>query len=116
MGQRFGAFFATVLGGGLELFGALGGQGVLGHGMLFGLLGPETRTEAVIVGIVMAAVTLVCGVLLMFVRDTRPLAAIIAVAGIVGTLAAGALFGLGALIALVGVVLAVRLDRSAPLT
>jgi len=115
MDRRFAAFFAVVIGGGLELFGALGGQGVLGHGLLFGLLGPETRTEAVIAGIVMATVTLVCGVLLMFVRETRPLAATIAVAAIVGTLAAGALFGLGAAISLVGVVLALRLDRSAPL-
>ncbi len=115
MGRRFAAFLAAVLGGGVELFGAIAGQGVLGHGMLFGALGPDTRTEGVILGFAMATLTLVCGVLLMFVRETRVLAAIITVAAIVGTLAAGPLFALGAAIALVGVVLAARVDRTAPL-
>ncbi len=116
MGRRFAAFLAAVFGGGVELFGALFGQGVLGRGMLFGAAGPETLTEGVIIGIVAASVTLACGVLLMFVRETRGLAAVIALAAVAGTLAAGALFGAGALLSLVGVVLALRVDRTAPLT
>ncbi len=115
MGPRFGAFFAVAFGGAFGLFGALYGQGVLGHGMLFGALGPETVTEGTILAFVMATATIVFGVLLMFIRETRPLAALIATTAVVGTLAAGTLYGVGAILALVGVVIALRLDRKAPL-
>ncbi|MFZ5853996.1 MAG: hypothetical protein ACOYXS_05735 [Chloroflexota bacterium] len=115
MGVRFAAFLSSVLGAGVELFGAIYGQGVLGHGMLFGAAGPGTISEGTILGFALATLTLVGGVLLMFVRETRALAAIIAASALAGTLAAGLLFGAGALLVLLGAVLAVRVDRSAPL-
>lgn len=115
MGRRMAAFLAAGFGGTIELFGALLGQGVLGDGALWGLLGPETRSEATIIGFVLGSATIVAAVAVMFRRDARPLAVVIAASGLLGTLAAGTIFGLGAALALVGAVLAARLDRSAPL-
>lgn len=116
MGRRTVAFLATAFGGAIELFGALYGQGVLGHGMLFGLAGESTRTEAVMIGFVLGAATLMAAVGLMLVRETRWLSALIIVAGVVGTLVAGFVYGLGAALALVGGLVAARIDRTAPLT
>ncbi|MEW5990586.1 MAG: hypothetical protein AB1736_04455 [Chloroflexota bacterium] len=115
MGRRTAAFLAAALGGGIQLFGALYGQGVLGHGMLFGLAGDATRGEAAMIGFVLGAATIVAGVGLMLVRDPRLPILVIAVAGIVGTLAAGQIFGYGAGLALIGAVVASRIDRTAPL-
>jgi hypothetical protein len=63
-----------------------------------------------------AGVTLVAAILLMFVRDVRPLVVVLLAAGAVGTLAAGLLFGVGALLALLGSIIALTVDREAPLT
>ncbi len=60
--------------------------------------------------------TLVAGVLLMFVRETRGLAVALIVLAAAGTLAAGALFGVGAAFVVLGAILALRVDRSVPLT
>ena len=115
MGRRTAAFLTAALGGGIELFGALYGQGVMGHGMLFGLAGGGTRTEGVMIGFVLGTVTIVCAVAVMLVRDTRWLSVAIIVSSVVGTLAAGQLFGYGAALALIGALLATRIDRTAPL-
>jgi len=115
MRRRYTAFLLTAAGGAVELFGALFGQGIVGSGALFGLLGPGSRSEATAVAFFIGVATIVCGVLMMFRQDARMLAAIAAVAAVVGTLAAGAIFGVGALLAAIGAVLASRLDRSAPL-
>lgn len=115
MGRRFTAFLTAASGGAIELFGALAGQGVLGSGALFGLLGPGSRTEATMLGFVLGTVTIVAAVAVMFARDARRLAAVIAIAAVIGTLAAGTIFGLGALLAIVGAILAARIDRNAPL-
>jgi len=69
----------------------------------------------VMLGFLLATATVVCAVALMLVRETRWLSGAIAAAGVVGTLAAGQVFGIGAAIALVGAVVAMRIDRSAPL-
>ncbi|MBA3877264.1 MAG: hypothetical protein C0498_10060 [Anaerolinea sp.] len=53
---------------------------------------------------------------LMLVRETRWLAAAIALSSIVGTLVTGQVFGFGAALALIGVLVAARIDRTAPLT
>jgi len=116
MGRRLAAFVAVTFGGAFELFGAMFGQGVRGNGLLFGLGGPETLTEAAVIGVVVAVATLVLGVLIMFARDARPTAAAIAALSVGGTLAAGSLFGVGAALALLGALLAARLDRTVPLT
>ncbi|OGO52719.1 MAG: hypothetical protein A2V84_10330 [Chloroflexi bacterium RBG_16_70_13] len=115
MGQRTAAFLAAAFGGGIELFGALYGQGVLGHGLLFGLVGSDTRPEAAMLGFAIGSATIVAGVGLMLVRDPRRLAAIVAVMAVVGTLAAGQMFAYGAALSLMGAVVATRIDRTAPL-
>lgn len=115
MGRRLAAFLAAAFGGTIELFGSLFGQGIIGTGALFGLLGPSTRTEATMLGFVLGTVTIVAAVALMFVRDPRRLAQVVVACAVVGTLAAGTIFGLGAVLAIVGAVLAYRIDREAPL-
>ena len=60
-------------------------------------------------------VILVAAVLLMFIRDVRPLAVMILLAGVVGVLAAGTLFGVGALLAFVGAAIALTVQRDAAL-
>jgi hypothetical protein len=116
MGRRTTSFLMAAVGGAIELFGALYGQGVLGEGMLFGLAGPETRPTGAMVGFALASVTIVAAVGLMLVRETRWLSLAIALSSIAGTLAAGQLFGYGAALALIGAIIATRIDRSAPLT
>jgi hypothetical protein len=116
MGRRIAAFLAAALGGGIELFGALYGQGVLGNGMLFGLAGPGTRPAAAMIGFVLGSATIVTGVGLMLVRETRWLSAVIIGASVVGTLVAGPLYGVGAGLALIGGLVATRIDRTVPLT
>ena len=115
MGRRLAAFLTAGFGAMIELFGSLYGQGVVGHGALFGLAGPQTLSEATTIGFLMATLTIAVAVALMFVRDARGLGALLVIASIVGTLAAGFLFGIGAVLALIGATLALRLDRSAPL-
>ena len=115
MGRRTAAFLAAAIGGGIELFGAIGGQGVLGQGMFFGLAGEATRTEAVVIGFVLGTATIVCAVGLMLVRETRWLATVIVLSSAVGTIVTGQIFGYGALLALLGAVVATRIDRTAPL-
>ena len=115
MRRRYTAFFLTAAGGAIELFGALFGQGVVGSGALFGLLGAGTRSEATAVAFFLGVATIVCGVLMMFRQDARVLAAIAAVAAVVGVLAAGLIYGAGAALAVIGSVLAARLDRTVPL-
>jgi hypothetical protein len=109
------SFLVAVFGAGLELFGAIVGQGMLGEGMLFGAAGPGTAILGALVGIACALVSLVAGVLLMFVRDVRPLAVLIVVAGLFGSLAAGPQFALGAGVTCIGAVIALSVDRSASL-
>jgi hypothetical protein len=87
----------------------------MGNGMLFGLAGAETRTEGVVIGLVLGVVTIVSAVCLMLVRETRWLSIAIAVSSVLGTLAAGQLFGFGAALAFVGAIVATRVDRTAPL-
>ncbi len=65
-------------------------------------------------GFVLGTATIVLGVVVMFRQDARVLALMVAVAGIAGTLAAGQIFGFGALLACVGAVVAARLDRTLP--
>ena len=115
MDRRTAAFLAAALGGGIELFGALYGQGVLGHGMLFGALGEATRGEAAMIGFVLATATIVSGVFLMLVRETRWPSVVIIASSVVGTLVAGQVFGYGAAAALIGALIAARVDRTAPL-
>lgn len=114
MGLRLAAFLLAVIGAGLEFFGAIVGQGLLGTGALFGLAGPATIDLAVVIGIVAAMASLVLAVLLMFVRRTRPLALALFGAAAVGTLAAGPLFGAAALLTVLGGLLALRVDPSTP--
>lgn len=116
MGRRTAAFLMAAFGGTIELFGALYGQGVLGQGMLFGLAGDSTRTEAVMIGFVLGTVTIVSAVCLMLVREPRWLVAAIVAAAVVGTLVAGQVFGYGAALSLIGAIVATRIDRTAPLT
>jgi hypothetical protein len=116
MGRRTAAFLAAAFGGGIEIFGALYGQGVLGHGMLFGLAGEATRPEAAMIGFVLATVTIVSAVGLMMVRETRWFSAAIVLSSVVGTLVAGQMFGYGAALAFIGALVATRIDRTAPLT
>jgi hypothetical protein len=115
MGRRTAAFLGAALGGGIELFGSIYGQGVMGRGMLFGLAGEGTRTEAVVIGFALATVTIVSGVCLMLVRETRWFIVAVMLSSIVGTLVAGQLFGYGAALAFVGALIATRIDRTAPL-
>ncbi len=115
MGRRTAAFLLTALGGGYEIFGALVGQGMLGHGMLFGLAGDATRAPAAMVGFAIATATIVAAVGLMMVRETRWLSVAIVVFSIVGTLVAGQMFGYGAALALAGALIATRINRMVPL-
>ena len=115
MGRRTAAFVASALAGMIELFGALYGQGVQGHGLLFGLGGDGTRGEAVALGLTFATVTILAGVGMMMVRETRWSIIALVIASVAGTAAAGQVFGYGAALALVGAVIASRIDRSAAL-
>ena len=115
MGRRTAAFLMAAFGGGLELVGALYGQGVLGHGMLFGIAGDATRSDATTIGFVLGPVTIVLAVCLMLVRDTRWVVALIVAVGLIGTLVAGQMFGYGAGLALIAAVVATRIDRTAAL-
>ncbi|MEO8208041.1 MAG: hypothetical protein ABI598_03315 [Chloroflexota bacterium] len=115
MGRRTAAFLAAAFGGAYEIFGAIVGQGMQGHGMLFGLAGEETKSAAVVIAFVLATVTIVSAVSIMLVRDTRKLSIVIIIAGLAGTLVAGQTFGYGAALALVGALIATRVDRTAPL-
>jgi len=115
MGRRTAAFLLAAFGGCIELFGAVYGQGIKGHGILFGILGDATRTEGTMIGLVLGAVTIVGAVCLMLVRGTRWLSVAIVVAAVAGTLAAGQMFGYGAALALAGAFVATRIDRTAPL-
>lgn len=115
MGRRTAAFLAAALGGGYEIFGALVGQGMQGHGMLFGLAGEATRAPAAMIGFALATATIVSAVGLMMVRETRRLSIAITAFSVVGTLVAGQVFGYGAALALVGALIATRIDRAAPL-
>jgi hypothetical protein len=114
MGLRLTAFLLAAMGAGMEFFGAIVGQGLLGTGALFGLAGPGTTNLAVVIGILAAMVSLVLAVLLMFVRRTRPLALALLGAAAVGTLAAGPMFGGAALLTVLGGFLALRVDPSPP--
>lgn len=114
MGRRFAAFVLAALGAGAQFFGAMFGQGMLGAGLLFGLGGPATLDLAAILGVAAACVSLVAAVGLMLVRDTRTAGRVLIVAAVVGTLAAGSLFALTALPAVVGGLLAQRIDPEAP--
>ena len=116
MMRRFWAFLFMLFGAAVMFFGAMYGQGMAGTGMLFGAAGESTATAGAFIGIAAAGVTLVTAVLLMFVRDVRPLVVVALAAGVVGTLAAGLLFGVGALLALLGSAVALTVDREAPLT
>ncbi|MBF8289546.1 MAG: hypothetical protein HW391_514 [Chloroflexi bacterium] len=115
MGRRTAAFLAAAFGGGIEIFGSLFGQGVRGHGLLFGMAGDATRTEATMIGFVLAVVTIVCAVGLMMIRDTRWLSVVLVASAVVGTLAAGQMFGYGAALAVMGALIATRISRAAPL-
>ncbi len=115
MGRRTAAFLLAALGGGYEIFGALVGQGMLGHGMFFGLAGDATRAPAAMIGFALATGTIVAAVLLMMVRETRWLTVTITVFSVVGTLVAGQTFGYGAALAFVGALIATRINRTAPL-
>lgn len=115
MMRRFLALLFMLFGAAGMFFGAMYGQGMAGTGMFFGAAGESTATVGALIGLVAAGVTLVTSVLLMFVRDVRPLVVIALIAGTVGTLAAGLLFGVGALLALVGSGIALTVDREAPL-
>jgi hypothetical protein len=116
MNRRFVAFLMMLFGAAVMFFGAMYGQGMQGTGLFFGAADGSTSTAGALIGIAAAAVTLVVSVLLMFVRDVRPLVVIALAAGAVGTLAAGLLFGVGALLALLGSAIALTVDREAPLT
>lgn len=115
MGRRTLAFLAAALGGGIELFGSIYGQGVAGQGILFGALGEATRDEGAIIGFVLATATIAAGVTLMLLRETRWAALVIAACALVGTAVAGQTFGYGALVALGGAALAAVVDRTVPL-
>lgn len=114
MSRRYVAFLVALAGAGAQLFGSIVGQGMMGQGMLFGAAGPDTSGAGALVGLVAAVASLFAAVLLMLVRDVRAPVAVLLVAGALGTLAAGFVFGVGALIALVGARLARGVDRSAP--
>ena len=116
MGRRYGAFFIAVGAGGLELAGAILGLGILRHGFLFGPGGIGSASTGVGFGLACALATILIGVLLMFRRQTRFLAGMIAVAAGLGTLAAGPAFGLAGLVALIAARLAWRIDPAAPLS
>ncbi|MES2210275.1 MAG: hypothetical protein V4515_08830 [Chloroflexota bacterium] len=116
MGRRTVAFLFAALGGGFEIFGALVGQGMLGRGMLFGLAGEATRAPAAMIGFALATATIVGAVGLMMVRETRWLSVALVVFSVVGTLVAGQVFGYGAALALVGALIATRVDKAVPLS
>jgi hypothetical protein len=116
MNRRFVAFLMMLFGAAVMFFGAMYVQGMQGTGLFFGAADGSTSTAGALIGIAAAAVTLVASVLLMFVRDVRPVVVVALVAGAVGTLAAGLLFGVGALLALLGSAIALTVDREAPLT
>jgi hypothetical protein len=106
------AFLVALLGSGFQLFGAMYGQGMRGDGMLFGAWGPDTATLGALIGIVAACASIAAAVSLMLRPDVRPAVAVLVVAGVVGTLAAGTLFGVGAGLAILGGLGALTLDES----
>ena len=102
MTRRDLAFLLAVLGAGAQFFGAMVGQGMLGDGLLFGLVGTQTGNLAAVIGLVVAAACLVVAVRLMFVTDTRASGRVLVALVIVGALAAGPIYLLTALPTLAG--------------
>jgi hypothetical protein len=106
--RRDVAFILAAIGGALQFFGAMVGQGMLGSGLLFGLGGEGTGYLATLIGLLAAGVTVVLAVRLMFVMDTRPTGRLLLVAVAIGTLAAGLIYLATALPTIVGGLIAWR--------
>jgi hypothetical protein len=115
MTRRDVAFLLAALGSGAGFFGAMVGQGMLGSGLLFGLGGPGSVDIATLIGIVSASVGLVAAVALMFARDTRRLGRVVVGAAVIGGLACGGVYILTAVPAILGGLIATRVDPSRPL-
>jgi hypothetical protein len=98
-----------------ELAGAIGGLGIRGIGFAVGGGGLIPASLGVGIAISMAIATICCAVAIMFVRDARPLAAIIVFASLVATIAGGPFAAIGGLFGLGAAGLAFRLDRTASL-
>lgn len=113
--MRYGAFALAVLAGVLELAGAIGGLGIRGIGFAFGGGGLLPASLGVGIAITMAIATIFCAVAIMFVRDARPLAAIIVFAAVGAAIAGGPFAAIGGLVGLASAALTFRLDRTASL-
>ncbi len=113
--MRYGAFALGILAGVIELSGAIGGLGMRGIGFAFGGGGLIPASLGVGMAITMAIATIFCAVAIMFVRDARPLAAIIVFASVGAALTGGPFAAIGSIVGLASAALAYRLDRSASL-
>lgn len=111
--MRYATFFVGILAGILELAGAIMGLGIAAVGFAFGGGGPISASVGVGITMVLAIATLFGAVLVMFVRDARPLAMLILGASIGAATAGGPFAVPGAICGLVAATLAYRLDRSA---
>ncbi len=111
--MRYAAFFLGIMAGVLILAGAIMGLGIAGVGYSFGGGGIVSASTGVGMAMFLAIATMFLAVLVMFVRDARPLAILLAVAA-VGAAVAGGPFALpGALCGVGAAAFAYRLDRSA---
>jgi hypothetical protein len=113
--MRYGAFALGILAGVLELAGSIGGLGIRGIGFTFGGGGLIPASLGVGMAISMAIATIFCAVAIMFVRDARPLAAIIVFASVGAAIAGGPFAAIGGLVGLGSATFAFRLDRTASL-
>jgi predicted signal transduction protein with EAL and GGDEF domain len=113
--MRYGAFALGILAGALELAGAIGGLGIRGVGFAFGGGGLIPASLGVGIAISMAIATIFCAVAIMFVRDARPLAAVIVFGSIIAAIAGGPFAAIGGLVGLGSAALVFRLDRRASL-
>jgi hypothetical protein len=113
MTRRDLAFVLATLGAGAQFFGAMVGQGMLGHGLLFGLAGSSTGNIAAVIGLLAAGVALVAAVRLMFVADARTTGRVLVATAVVGSLAAGPIYLATALPTLLGGLIASRSPEQA---
>ena len=114
--MRYAAFLLGVIGGVIELAGAVMGLGIAGIGFLFGPAGIGSTSLGVGFAMVLAVATIFAAVGLMFIRDPRQLAIVIAVAAVGAGLAGGPYAAIGAVVAIGAAALAYRVDRAVALS
>jgi glucan phosphoethanolaminetransferase (alkaline phosphatase superfamily) len=112
---RYGAFFFGVLSGVFILAGAIMGLGIGGIGFVFGPAAPLPTSMGVGFAIMCAIASIFVAVLIMFVRDVRPIGLFLVVVSVGAAIAGGPWAVPGAVSGLLAAFLTFRVDPVQPL-